>query len=116
MKRSLVELSKKYVGTKFVSIISTDCIAKYPDQLLPTLILYKDGKVNTTIETLAKFGGKRVTPESKSMRSMKSNEMNQVKCYLSGDLSLCLFLATETETRDRKGFFFFLLLLFFFNF
>lgn len=64
MKRSLVELSKKYVGTKFVSIISTDCIAKYPDQLLPTLILYKDGKVNTTIETLAKFGGKRVTPES----------------------------------------------------
>ena len=65
MKRSLNELSKKYVGTKFVKIISTDCIDKYPDQLLPTLILYKDGKVRTTIEGLAKFGGRKVIPESK---------------------------------------------------
>jgi len=65
MSRCLTELSRKYVGTKFVKIISTDCIANYPDQLLPTLILYKDGKVQTTLEGLAKFGGKRVTPESK---------------------------------------------------
>uniref|UniRef100_A0A7S2YW11 Thioredoxin domain-containing protein n=1 Tax=Chloropicon laureae TaxID=464258 RepID=A0A7S2YW11_9CHLO len=64
MSRCLAELSRKYVGTKFVKIISTDCIANYPDQLLPTLILYKDGKVQTTLEGLAKFGGKRVTPES----------------------------------------------------
>mmetsp|Transcript_2884 Transcript_2884/g.7575 ORF Transcript_2884/g.7575 Transcript_2884/m.7575 type:complete len:260 (+) Transcript_2884:195-974(+) len=64
MSRCLTELSRKYVGTKFVKIISTDCIANYPDQLLPTFILYKDGKVQTTLEGLAKFGGKRVTPES----------------------------------------------------
>ncbi len=65
MSRCLAELSRKYVGTKFVKIISTDCIANYPDQLLPTLILYKDGKVQKTLEGLAKFGGKRVSPESK---------------------------------------------------
>ena len=62
--RSLNELCKKYVGTKFVKIISTDCIPKYPDQLLPTLILYKDGKVQWTLEGLAQYGGKRLTPES----------------------------------------------------
>ena len=62
--RSLNELCKKYVGTKFVKIISTDCIPKYPDQLLPTLILYKDGKVQRTLEGLAQYGGKRLTPES----------------------------------------------------
>ncbi|QDZ25941.1 phosducin-like protein [Chloropicon primus] len=64
MQRSLDELCKKYVGTKFVKIISTDCIPKYPDDLLPTLLLYKDGKVQKTMEGLAKFGGKRLTPES----------------------------------------------------
>ena len=48
--RSLDDLCKKYVGTKFVKIISTDCIPKYPDQLLPTLLLYKNKKVMTTLE------------------------------------------------------------------
>jgi hypothetical protein len=36
----LDELARKYHGTRFVKIISTSCIPNYPDQNLPTLLLY----------------------------------------------------------------------------
>jgi hypothetical protein len=36
----LSELARKYHGTRFVKIISTSCIPNYPDQNLPTLLLY----------------------------------------------------------------------------
>lgn len=36
----LAELARKYHGTRFVKIISTSCIPNYPDQNLPTLLLY----------------------------------------------------------------------------
>lgn len=40
LRECLVELARKYHGTRFVSIVSTSCIPNYPDQNLPTLLLY----------------------------------------------------------------------------
>eukprot|EP00882_Tetradesmus_deserticola_P019461 GHRQ01020948.1.p1 GENE.GHRQ01020948.1~~GHRQ01020948.1.p1 ORF type:complete len:180 (+),score=72.77 GHRQ01020948.1:712-1251(+) len=59
----LAELAKKYHGTRFVKIVSTSCIPNYPDQNLPTLLLYHNRSVVKNLVGLAQFGGQRATPE-----------------------------------------------------
>ncbi|KAL8141810.1 hypothetical protein V2J09_014842 [Rumex salicifolius] len=59
---SLEELSRRYPATKFVKIISTDCIPNYPDQNLPTLLVYNNGAVKANHVGLHSFG-RRCTPE-----------------------------------------------------
>ncbi|EFJ26139.1 hypothetical protein SELMODRAFT_148698 [Selaginella moellendorffii] len=59
----LEELAKKYPATKFVKIISTDCINNYPDFNLPTVLVYNNTNVKATLVGLHHFGGKRCTPE-----------------------------------------------------
>eukprot|EP00249_Psilotum_nudum_P000599 c12664_g1_i1 orf=521-1282(-) len=57
------ELSAKYTGTKFVKIISTDCIKDYPDHNLPTVLVYNHTNVKATLVGLHHFGGWHCTPE-----------------------------------------------------
>lgn len=57
------DLAKKYTGTKFVKIISTECIPKYPDRNLPTVLVYNQTNVKATLVGLHHFGGRRCTPE-----------------------------------------------------
>ncbi|KAF8118078.1 hypothetical protein N665_0006s0078 [Sinapis alba] len=59
----LDELASRYPATKFVKIISTDCIPNYPDCNLPTLLVYHHGAVKGTHVGL-KSVGRRCTPES----------------------------------------------------
>nr|ABK21916.1 unknown [Picea sitchensis] len=59
----LDELATKYPATKFVKIISTDCIPNYPDRNLPTLLIYNNSNVKETYVGLHHFGGRRCTPE-----------------------------------------------------
>ncbi|WIA15119.1 hypothetical protein OEZ85_001809 [Tetradesmus obliquus] len=63
LRECLVELARKYHGTRFVSIVSTSCIPNYPDQNLPTLLLYHNRSVVKHLVGLAQFGGARATPE-----------------------------------------------------
>lgn len=58
----LEELAGKYPATKFVKIISTDCIPNYPDRNLPTLLVYNSGAVKANYAGLHNFG-RRCTPE-----------------------------------------------------
>ena len=60
----LEELAFKYPATKFVKIVSTECIPSYPDQNLPTVLLYHNTQCVRTIAGLSAFGGLRTTPES----------------------------------------------------
>ncbi|KAK9272267.1 hypothetical protein L1049_002638 [Liquidambar formosana] len=60
--QSLEELAKRYPATKFVKIISTDCIPNYPDRNVPTLLVYNNGAVKANFVGLHSFG-KRCTPE-----------------------------------------------------
>lgn len=60
----LDELGSRYPATKFVKIISTDCIPNYPDCNLPTLLVYHHGAIKGTHVGLKSFG-RRCTPESK---------------------------------------------------
>ena len=57
------ELAAKYTSTKFLKIISTDCIPNYPDKNLPTLVLYHAGALVQHLAGLAALGGPRTTPE-----------------------------------------------------
>eukprot|EP00245_Coleochaete_scutata_P006147 TRINITY_DN20326_c0_g1_i1.p1 TRINITY_DN20326_c0_g1~~TRINITY_DN20326_c0_g1_i1.p1 ORF type:complete len:249 (-),score=61.77 TRINITY_DN20326_c0_g1_i1:510-1256(-) len=59
----LEDLSAKYTGTKFVKMISTDCIKDYPDFNLPTLLVYNNAAVKATIVGISRFGGRNCTPE-----------------------------------------------------
>ncbi|KAJ2356043.1 phosducin, partial [Coemansia sp. RSA 2618] len=43
MNRFLAELAQQYRATKFVKIISVECIHNYPDANLPTLLVYGKG-------------------------------------------------------------------------
>ncbi|CAI0457524.1 unnamed protein product [Linum tenue] len=61
--RCLEELATKYPATKFVKIISTDCIPNYPDRNLPTLLVYNNSAVKANYVGLRSFG-RRCTPES----------------------------------------------------
>lgn len=62
----LTELAKKYPQTKFVKIISTECIPSYPDKNVPTVLIYKDTKCLQHLIGLGPFGGPRTTPERES--------------------------------------------------
>ncbi|CAH9099400.1 unnamed protein product [Cuscuta europaea] len=59
----LEDLAKRYPATKFVKIISTECIPNYPDRNLPTILVYKNTDVKATYVGTHSFG-RRCTPES----------------------------------------------------
>ncbi|KAJ1823562.1 phosducin [Coemansia sp. RSA 2675] len=59
MNRFLGELAQQYRATKFVKIISVECIHNYPDANLPTLLVYGKGDMRGQLVRLDKFGGMR---------------------------------------------------------
>ncbi|KAJ2068333.1 phosducin, partial [Coemansia sp. S142-1] len=52
-------LAQQYRATKFVKIISVECIHNYPDANLPTLLVYGKGDMRGQLVRLDKFGGMR---------------------------------------------------------
>jgi len=59
----LSDLAPRYPATKFVKIVSTDCIPGYPDENLPTVLLYRDTKCKHTLVGLGAFGGRSTSPD-----------------------------------------------------
>ncbi|XP_057766956.1 uncharacterized protein LOC130987432 [Salvia miltiorrhiza] len=59
----LEDLAKRYPATKFVKIISTECIPNYPDRNLPTVLVYNNSAVKATHTGIHSFG-RRCTSES----------------------------------------------------
>ncbi|KAJ2079641.1 phosducin [Coemansia sp. RSA 988] len=59
MNRILSELAQQYRATKFVKIISVECIHNYPDANLPTLLVYGEGDMKNQLVRIDRFGGMR---------------------------------------------------------
>lgn len=59
----LDELARKHRHTKFVRIVSTECIPGYPDGNLPTLIVYRHRDVARSFVGVGPYGGRRFSPE-----------------------------------------------------
>lgn len=57
------QLSQRHPRTRFVKIVSTDCIPDFPDAKLPTVLLYHEGKCCKSFAGLTLWGGKRAAPE-----------------------------------------------------
>ncbi|KAG2380750.1 uncharacterized protein HKW66_Vig0201220 [Vigna angularis] len=72
LMQSIEELARKYSATKFVKIISTDCIPNYPDRNVPTLLVYNNGAVKGNYVGLHSFG-QRCTPEGVALVLCQSN-------------------------------------------
>ncbi|KAL1294068.1 hypothetical protein AAHE18_19G114600 [Arachis hypogaea] len=62
LMQCIEELATRYPATKFVKIISTDCIPNYPDRNLPTILVYNNGAVKGNYVDMHSFG-RRCTPE-----------------------------------------------------
>ncbi|KAF5959719.1 hypothetical protein HYC85_000928 [Camellia sinensis] len=58
--------------TKFVKIISTDCIPNYPDCNLPTLLVYNNGAVKANYVGLHNFGRRCTLEIAKDVEDVKS--------------------------------------------
>lgn len=69
--RCLDEVAAKYPATKFVKIVSTECIRDYPDANLPTVLVYNHTNVKATLVGLHRFGGRRCTPEDVAFALMQ---------------------------------------------
>ncbi|KAJ2336818.1 phosducin [Coemansia sp. RSA 2673] len=59
MNRFMAELAQQYRATKFVKIVSVECIHNYPDSNLPTLLVYGNGDMRGQLVRLDRFGGMR---------------------------------------------------------
>lgn len=60
---ALDSLAPRFPATKFLRILSTDCIPGYPDANLPTVVLYHAGVCVATLIGLLPYGGRSITPE-----------------------------------------------------
>eukprot|EP00959_Pyramimonas_sp_CCMP1952_P169740 3546327-Pyramimonas_sp.AAC.2 len=62
LEECLEMLAPKHTSTKFVKIVSTECIPGYPDSNLPTLIVYRNTDVAHQFIGMQHFNGMRATP------------------------------------------------------
>eukprot|EP00123_Amoebidium_parasiticum_P001191 comp122361_c0_seq1/m.49011 comp122361_c0_seq1/g.49011 ORF comp122361_c0_seq1/g.49011 comp122361_c0_seq1/m.49011 type:complete len:231 (-) comp122361_c0_seq1:16-708(-) len=61
--RALQEVASKFPTVKFCRIPADAAIPGYPSDRLPTLLVYRDGKVQHQYVGLGPFGGPRLTPD-----------------------------------------------------
>ena len=73
LNEQLDVLAERFPGTKFLRIISTQCIPQYPDRNLPTVLVYKDTKCLQTLVGLLPYGGRRLTPERAQTRPLRES-------------------------------------------
>ncbi|XP_078434037.1 thioredoxin superfamily protein [Wolffia australiana] len=71
--RCLDQLAQRYPATKFVKIISKDCIPNYPDCNLPTILIYNSGAVKGTLVGLHPYGGGKCSPEAVALAFCQSD-------------------------------------------
>ena len=82
LAQCLDDLAAKHPGTKFVKIISTDCIPKYPDQNLPTVLLYRNTQLKQHLVGLLLYGGRNTTSAGERSKAEMQNPVRQDACKL----------------------------------
>ncbi|PHU06001.1 hypothetical protein BC332_26823 [Capsicum chinense] len=68
----LRRMTTKYPATKFVKIISTNCIQNYPDCNLPTVLVYHNDALKSNYVGVRSFG-RRCTPEGVALTLCQSD-------------------------------------------
>ena len=70
MNQHLAVLAKQFKSTKFLKIVSDQCVPNYPDRNVPTLLVYGDGDIKANIVGAIAFGGMNMTVSSKDWLKM----------------------------------------------
>ena len=65
MNQHLAQLAKEFKSTKFLKIVSDQCIPNYPDRNVPTLLVYGEGDIKANLVGAVTFGGMNMTVSSK---------------------------------------------------
>lgn len=65
MNQHLAVLAKQFKSTKFLKIVSDQCVPNYPDRNVPTLLVYGEGDIKANIVGAIAFGGMNMTVSSK---------------------------------------------------
>uniref|UniRef100_A0A670YC78 Phosducin like 2 n=1 Tax=Pseudonaja textilis TaxID=8673 RepID=A0A670YC78_PSETE len=86
VNRYLSLLAIKFPETKFVKAIAKSCIENYHDNCLPTIFVYKDGKIEGKLIGVVECGGTALTVED---LEWKLAEFGAIK--------------TDLEENPRKG-------------
>ena len=66
------QLAAQYKYVKFLTIPATECIPNYPDENLPTLLVYHDGQCKRTIVGTRSLGDIRISPESEQLPPVRT--------------------------------------------
>ena len=82
LKACMQDLAAQYKYVKFLTILSTECIPNYPDENLPTLLVYHDGQCKRTIVGTRSLGIDRISPESEHPSFGLSSENRWCPCLL----------------------------------
>mmetsp|Transcript_13262 Transcript_13262/g.35256 ORF Transcript_13262/g.35256 Transcript_13262/m.35256 type:complete len:94 (-) Transcript_13262:97-378(-) len=85
MNKLLLEVSGRFVYTKFMKCKATDAIKNYPDEKCPTLLVYHGGKVVMQYVGLEAFDGARTTADD-----------------IEWKLSLCKAVESEMDEPPQK--------------
>ena len=80
MSELIVGVAERQKATKFVTIQSTECVENWPDDQVPCLFLYHDGKLQTQLIGLDHCGGKDALSVDKLDWSIASNGVFQSSC------------------------------------
>ena len=85
VKACMQELAAQYKHVKFLTIPSTECIPNYPDENLPTLLVYHNGQCRRTIVGTQTLGYDRISPESEQPLSPMTLQITHLHQFI------CLF-------------------------
>lgn len=78
INQQINQLSKKYPQIKFLKSISTVCIPNFPDQNLPAIFIYHNGKIHKQMVSELSFGGMNMTVEELDFRLNRAGVPTQV--------------------------------------
>ncbi|KAL4857547.1 Phosducin-like protein 3 [Chlorella vulgaris] len=117
LNQCLEEVARQYPNTKFVKILSTGtfsllllrckCIPGYPDENLPTVLLYKDKQCLQTMVGLRQFGGKGTSPElvaiSLNRHGAVCGDVEQQEQQVRSLISRLLVQQEEAQQGEDEG-------------
>lgn len=78
INQQINHLSRKYPQIKFLKSISSVCIPNFPDQNLPAMFIYHNGKIHKQMVSELSFGGMNMTVEELDFRLNRAGVPTEV--------------------------------------
>jgi len=78
INQQINQLSRKYPQIKFLKSISTVCIPNFPDQNLPAMFIYHNGKIHKQMVSELSFGGMNMSVDELDFRLNRAGVPTEV--------------------------------------